>query len=62
MQPFEVEPPDKYKTGKAKRHYEKQCYKKAFDYMLDVNPEGRCVGLRYIYRLENRSFMGRTAR
>lgn len=40
MQPFEIEPPDKYKTGKAKRYYEKQCFKKAYDYMINLDPDG----------------------
>jgi len=39
MKPFEIEPPDQYKTGKAKRYYEKQCHKKAWDYMVYSNHE-----------------------
>lgn len=40
MKPYEVDPPDKYKTGKERCYYEKMCYRKAYEYFVDVKPEG----------------------
>lgn len=40
MAPYEVEPNEKYKTGKPKRYYMGACYQKAFEYFTQVKPTG----------------------
>ncbi|WP_163583419.1 hypothetical protein [Gracilibacillus saliphilus] len=44
----EVEPSEKYKTGKAKRLYPRQCYENAFRYVAD---KGNLEGIKLVHGL-----------
>lgn len=47
LKPFEVEVDDTFKTGRQKRLYPKQCYKKAYQYIMEHPYDGvmLCHGL-----------------